>query len=90
MWDVIIDTLMDAVKLLPFLFAAYLAMEYIEHKMGEKAKRSMEKAGKSGPVWGGIIGAFPQCGFSAAAANLYAGRIITLGTFAGRFLVHFG
>ena len=79
MWDVIIDTLMDAVKLLPFLFAAYLAMEYIEHKMGEKAKRSMEKAGKSGPVWGGIIGAFPQCG-----ENDYSGN------FAGRFLVHFG
>ncbi len=86
MWDVIIDTLMDAVKLLPFLFAAYLAMEYIEHKMGEKAKRSMEKAGKSGPAWGGIIGAFPQCGFSAAAANLYAGRVITLGTLLAVFL----
>lgn len=86
MLDIIIDTLTDAVKLLPFLFAAYLAMEYIEHKMGEKAKRSMEKAGRFGPVWGGIMGVFPQCGFSAAAANLYAGRIITLGTLLAVFL----
>lgn len=86
MLDVITDTLADAVKLLPFLFAAYLAMEYIEHKMGKKAKQSMEKAGRFGPAWGGIIGAFPQCGFSAAAANLYAGRIITLGTLLAVFL----
>ena len=86
MLDVITDTLIDAVKLLPFLFAAYLAMEYMEHKMGEKAKRSMERAGRLGPAWGGIMGAFPQCGFSAAAANLYAGRIITLGTLVAVFL----
>lgn len=86
MLDIIIDTLIDAVKLLPFLFAAYLAMEYIEHKMGEKAKQSMEKVGRFGPAWGGIMGAFPQCGFSAAAANLYAGRIITLGTLLAVFL----
>lgn len=86
MLDLITDTLIDAVKLLPFLFAAYLAMEYMEHKMGEKAKRSMERAGRLGPAWGGIMGAFPQCGFSAAAANLYAGRIITLGTLVAVFL----
>lgn len=86
MLDVTIDTLIDAVKLLPFLFAAYLAMEYIEHRMGEKTKRSIEKSGRFGPVLGGIIGAFPQCGFSAAASNLYAGRVITLGTLLAIFL----
>ena len=86
MWDVIIDTLVDAVKLLPFLFAAYFAMEYMEHKMGEKAKETIEKSGKLGPVLGGVIGAFPQCGFSAAASNLYAGRVITLGTLLAVFL----
>ncbi|MCI9200286.1 MAG: arsenic efflux protein [Lachnospiraceae bacterium] len=86
MWDVIIDTLVDAVKLLPFLFAAYFAMEYMEHKMGERAKETIEKSGKLGPVLGGVIGAFPQCGFSAAASNLYAGRVITLGTLLAVFL----
>lgn len=86
MIEVIIDTILDAVKLLPFLFITYLAMEYIEHRMGEKTKRTIEKSGRFGPVLGGIIGAFPQCGFSAAASNLYAGKIITTGTLAAIFL----
>lgn len=86
MFDVIIDTAVDAVKLLPFLFITYIIMEYIEHKMGEKQKLAIEKSGRFGPLFGGIIGAFPQCGFSAAASNLYAGRIITLGTLTAVFL----
>lgn len=85
-WNVITDTFMDAVKLLPFLLAAYLFMEYIEHKMGERAKQTIERSGRFGPLLGGIIGAFPQCGFSAAASNLYAGKIITLGTLLAVFL----
>lgn len=86
MLDVIVDTLIDAVKLLPFLFATYLVMEYIEHRMGEKTKHFIKKSGRLGPVLGGIMGAFPQCGFSASASNLYAGKIITLGTLIAVFL----
>lgn len=86
MIDVIKDTLFDAVKLLPFLFLAYLLMEYLEHKTGEKTKDIVRKSGKLGPLWGGILGIFPQCGFSAAAANLYSGRIITMGTLIAVFL----
>lgn len=86
MLDVISDTLVDALKLLPFLFITYLVMEYIEHKMGEKSKHTIERAGHFGPLLGGVIGIFPQCGFSAAASNLYAGRIITLGTLLAVFL----
>ena len=76
--DVIADTLVDALKLLPFLFLTYLAMEYIEHKAGDKAEELVEKAGGFGPLIGSVLGMVPQCGFSAAASNLYAGRIITL------------
>lgn len=86
MLDVIIDTLIDGAKLLPFLFIAYLIMEYIEHKTSKKAKNVIKKSGKFGPFLGGILGVVPQCGFSAAAANLYAGRIITLGTLIAIFL----
>lgn len=86
MIDVIKDTLLDSVKLLPFLFLAYLLMEYLEHKTGNKTKDIVKKSGKLGPLWGGIIGIFPQCGFSAAAANLYAGKIITIGTLIAVFL----
>lgn len=84
--EVLLDTGIDALKLLPFLFVTYLIMEYIEHKTGNKTKNIIKKSGKWGPVFGAILGIFPQCGFSAAAANLYAGRVITLGTLIAIFL----
>ena len=86
MLDVVLDTLVDGVKLLPFLFLTYLAMEYIEHKTTAKTKNTIKKSGKLGPLMGGILGAFPQCGFSTAGSNLYAGRVITLGTLISIYL----
>jgi len=86
MIDVILDTLLDVVKLLPFLFLTYLAMEYLEHKTGNKAETIVKKAGRFGPVIGGALGIVPQCGFSAAASNLYAGRVISLGTLMAIYL----
>lgn len=79
-------TIEDGIKLLPFLFITYLIMEYIEHKTGNKTKHIIKKSGKFGPLLGGLLGIFPQCGFSAAASNLYAGKIITLGTLIAIFL----
>lgn len=76
--DVIHDTYIDSLRILPFLFLAYLAMECLEHWTGGRMQAIVRKSGKAGPAIGGILGIFPQCGFSAAAANLYAGRIITL------------
>lgn len=84
--DVIKDTLMDTVTLFPFLFLTYVLMEYLEHKTGGKSIKWLGKSGKLGPVIGGIAGLVPQCGFSAAAANLYAGRVITLGSLVAVFL----
>lgn len=84
--DVLTDTLTDSVKLLPFLFITYLAMEYLEHAAGDKMFHTIRRSGRSGPLIGSILGAFPQCGFSAAASNLYAGRIITLGTLLSIYL----
>lgn len=84
--DVIIDTLIDTVRLLPFLFLTYLLMEYLEHRAAEKMQAVIEKGGRLGPLFGGILGIVPQCGFSAAAANLYAGRVITLGTLIAIYL----
>ncbi len=86
MIDIIKDTLIDGIKLLPFLFITYLIMEYIEHKTGNKAQNIVKKSGKFGPLLGGILGVFPQCGFSAAAANLYSARIISIGTLIAVFL----
>ena len=78
MSEIIIDTLKDSIKLLPFLFLAFLIIEYIEHKIDNK--KIVKSAGKLGPIFGSLLGAFPQCGFSAAASNFYITRIITLGT----------
>lgn len=84
--DVIYDTLTDSLRILPFLFLTYLAMECLEHWTGGKMQEIVRRSGKAGPAIGGLLGIFPQCGFSTAAANLYAGRIITLGTLLAVFL----
>ena len=78
MLDLILDALLDTVKLLPFLYLTYLAMEYIEHRLEGHTDAIMKKAGRFGPLVGGLLGVVPQCGFSTVAANLYAGRIITV------------
>ncbi len=86
MLDVIKDTVIDSLKLLPFLFLTFLLMEYFEHKMKNKSKKIVKKAGKFGPIIGSFLGVIPQCGFSVAATNLYATRIITLGTLISIYL----
>lgn len=86
MMDVLLDTVLDNVKLLPFLFLTYLVMEWMEHHTGEKLQKGIRSAGKSGPFWGAVLGMMPQCGFSAAASSLYAGRVITLGTLIAIYL----
>jgi hypothetical protein len=76
----------DSIVLLPFLFVTYLIMEYVEHKTTGKTNQLLQKAGHVGPLIGGIAGIIPQCGISAAASNLYAGRLITMGTLLAVFL----
>lgn len=84
--DIVVDSVMDTVRLFPFLFLTYLAMEYLENRAGTKTVSMLLNANKKGPLIGGILGAVPQCGFSAAAANLYSGRVITTGTLIAVFL----
>ena len=86
MIDVILDTLLDTAKLLPFLYLAYLLMEFLEHHAGGKTEQLLTKSGKVGPLFGGLFGVVPQCGFSAASAELYAGRLITSGTLLAVYL----
>lgn len=76
----------DSLKILPFLFITYLVMEFLEERSNQKTNRWLKKAGKSGPVLGGILGIIPQCGMSTVASNLYAGRIISVGTLIAIYL----
>ena len=88
--DLLIDILLDAGKdtlsLVPFLLVTYLALETLEHVAGARVKGAIKRAGAAGPVVGSLLGIVPQCGFSAMAATLYAGRVVTLGTLVAVFL----
>lgn len=85
--DAGLDAVLDSLKLLPFLFVTYFFMEWLEHGAGDKFEKAVAKAGKAGPFIGAVLGVVPQCGFSGAAATLYAGRVVTLGTLVAVFLV---
>lgn len=80
MIDILIDTTIDALKLIPFLFIAFLLIEVLEHKLTVKNKNIITKSKKIGPILGAILGVIPQCGFSVMGTNLYVTRIISLGT----------
>ena len=92
--DLIIETLfhacvhagVDCLKMLPFLFAAFLLIEALEHHGSRKLARGLARVGKAGPVAGALVGCIPQCGFSVIAANLYAGGVISPGTLLAVFV----
>ena len=86
MLEIIWDTIIDGLKMFPFLWGAFFIIELLEHKFSKQSQRVIEKSGRLGPILGSILGCFPQCGFSAAAASLYAGRVITMGTLIAVFL----
>lgn len=86
MLDILTDAIIDSLKTLPFLFGAYLLIEFLEHKASDRMTRLLARLGPLGPVGGAALGCVPQCGFSVAAANFYAGRLITPGTLLAVFL----
>ncbi|MBQ9011890.1 MAG: arsenic efflux protein [Bacilli bacterium] len=86
MYDIILDTIIDSLKVLPFLFIAFLLIELFEHKVTDKSKNTLKKSEKFGPLLGSIFGVFPQCGFSVIVTNLYVTRIVSLGTLIAVYL----
>ncbi len=84
--DILTDTALDGLKMLPFLFGAYLLLEWIEHRSGRKFRHRLSHSGRYSVPLGAAIGLIPQCGFSVAASNLFAGRLITTGTLLAVFL----
>ena len=84
--DAFLDALIDGVKMLPFLYLAYLLIEWLERNHGERIEKALAGGGHWGFVPGALLGCVPQCGFSAVAANFYASRVITPGTLLAVFL----
>lgn len=86
MTDLLLDSLIDTLKLFPYLFITFLVLEYLEHKLSKKNEKILSRNKKYGPIIGGLLGGLPQCGFSAMASNLYSSRVITMGTLIAVFL----
>lgn len=77
---ILLHSLLDTLKIVPFLFLSYLLMEYLEHRADGRLESSLRRSGRVGPLVGASLGVLPQCGFSAAAVGLYTGRVVTTGT----------
>ena len=80
MTEIFLDALIDTLKIIPFLYLVYLLIEYTEHSHADKLSAALRKLGPFGSIGGALLGSIPQCGFSAAASNLYTGRLISAGT----------
>lgn len=86
MSDMLKDVLLDTIKLLPYLFIAFIILEFIEHNLSKKNVSILTKNKKYGPIVGGVLGALPQCGFGTVAANLFSSKVISIGTVIAVFL----
>ena len=86
MKEILIDTSLDVLKMLPYLFAAFMLIEVLEKYSGAFTEKILLKVGRAGPVAGALLGCIPQCGFCVVAANLYTGGIISTGTLLSVFI----
>lgn len=86
MIDIILEALLDALKIVPFLFVTFFILEFLEHKLNKKTEKVLLKYKKFGPIVGGVLGAIPQCGFGTMAASLFSNKVITIGTVVAIFL----
>ena len=86
MIDCLLDALIDTLKLMPYLLVTFILLEFLEHKLNHKSEKYLKKANIFGPLFGGILGALPQCGFSTMASNLFSNGIISTGTLVAIFL----
>ena len=84
--DVLADAWGDSVKMLPFLYLAYLLIEWLERHHGARIEQALAGGGRWGFIPGALLGCVPQCGFSAVASNLYGSRVITPGTLLAVFI----
>ena len=86
MLECILDSLIDTIKLIPYLLVTFMILEYLEHKLSKKNEKILKENKKYGPIIGALLGALPQCGFSTMAASLFSSRVITVGTLIAVFL----
>lgn len=83
MLDILLDAGLDSAKMLPFLYLAYLLIEWIERTRGSRIEALLAEGSRWGAAVSALLGTIPQCGFSAMAASLVGSGVITLGTLIG-------
>lgn len=86
MIDCLIDGFIDTLKIIPYLLITFFILEFLEHKLNRNNEKILIRYRKFGPIIGGILGAVPQCGFSAMASSLFSSKVITIGTLVAIFL----
>ena len=84
--DFLSDAFIDSIKLLPSLLLIFIVIEVFENYFAHKITHLISISKKFGVLIGALLAIIPQCGFSAAASNLYAGRVISVGTLIAIFL----
>lgn len=80
MWDVLLDAVLDTLKLMPLLLAVHVVIEVFEYTTASKIQVNKILKSRLAPLIGTGLGVIPQCGFSVVATDLYARRAIHLGT----------
>lgn len=78
--EILLDSFIDTIKILPIIFLVYLLIEFIEARESEQGSFKKLLTKKSAPLFGALIGIIPQCGFSVVATRLYQKKYILLGT----------
>lgn len=84
--EILLESFIDSIKMLPFLLLMFFLIEYLEHRAGKRTIGLLTKSSRLGPVMGSVLGVLPQCGFSVLASGLYAKRLITIGTLLAVFI----
>ena len=86
MLEVLVDALIDTLKLIPLLLIANVLIEVLEHAVVGKIRAEKALKGGFAPLIGAGVGLLPQCGFSVVAANMYSSRHIGMGTLLAVFV----
>lgn len=85
-FEVLWHTVKETALILPFMFLAFLFIGMLERGAGRKMISVILAADKIGPLAGGLLGALPSCGFSAASSNLFGAGLLTTGTLLAVYL----
>ncbi|MCF0113597.1 MAG: arsenic efflux protein [Bacilli bacterium] len=82
MWDVVLEALLDSLKILGVVFLVHVLLSFFEGKLA----KVIEKNHRYAPAFGALFGVVPECGTSVVGADLYQRGHLTMGTLVAIFL----